>query len=122
MNRWGFTCWQPILAYGSDPYLAAGMGSRPDGIGKTESADNSLGHPCPKPVGVWSWFLERGSINKGDSIYDPFGGSGTTLIACERTNRKARLIEIEPKYVNVILSRWEAETGKQAQLLERAAA
>ncbi len=55
----------------------------------------------------------------GDSIFDPFGGSGTTLIACERTNRKCRMIEIAPKYVNVILSRYEAETGKEAQLLER---
>ena len=64
-SRWGFSCWQPVLAYGKDPYLADGRGARPDALGKTESADNALGHPCPKPVGVWSWFLERGTVNKG---------------------------------------------------------
>lgn len=49
-SRWGFSCWQPVLAYGPDPYLAEGLGARPDALAKTESADNSLSHPCPKPV------------------------------------------------------------------------
>lgn len=75
-------------------------------------------HPTQKPLGVMVWVIEQvGEHCK--AIADFYGGSGTTLIACERTNRKARLIEIEPKYVNVILSRWEAESGKQAKLLER---
>jgi DNA modification methylase len=73
------------------------------------------GHSTQKPVEC----MARAIRNHEGDVYDPFCGSGTTLIACERTNRKARVIEIEPKYVNVILSRWEAETGKQAQLLER---
>lgn len=76
-------------------------------------------HPTMKPISL----VERAvsySSETGHIVYEPFAGSGTTLIACERANRKARVIEIEPKYVNVILSRWEAETGKQAQLLERA--
>ena len=74
-------------------------------------------HPAPFPVGLPGAFLDAWAMAK--VWLDPFGGSGTTLIACERTNRKARVIEIEPKYVNVILSRWEAETGREAKLLER---
>jgi len=77
-------------------------------------------HPTQKPLELIGHIIEKCSRPQ-DIVADFFGGSGTTLIACERTNRKARVIEIEPKYVNVILSRWEAETGKTAQLLERAA-
>jgi hypothetical protein len=111
---WGFTCWQPVLAYGKDPYLSEGKGSRPDALGKVEAAENTLNHPCPKPVGVWSWFLERGTTNPGALVYEPFCGSGTTLIACEQLSRKCRAIEIEPKYVQVAIDRWAAFTGKRA--------
>lgn len=114
VNRWGFTCWHPVLAYGSDPYLAEGLGSRPDAMSKTESADNSLGHPCPKPVGVWAWFVERGSAHAGDVVYEPFSGSGTTLIACEQLGRRCYAIEIEPAYVQVAIDRWEQFTGRKA--------
>ena len=75
-------------------------------------------HPTQKPIELIEHIIEKCS-KRGDLVADFFGGSGTTLIACERTNRKARVIEIEPKYVNVILSRWEAETGREAKLLER---
>ena len=47
-------------------------------------------------------------------VLDPFGGSGTTLIAAEKSGRIARLIELDPKYVDVIVRRWEEFTGKQA--------
>jgi len=56
----------------------------------------------------------RNSSKTRDTILDPFGGSGTTLIACERTNRQARVIELDPKYCDVIVRRWEAFTGRQA--------
>jgi DNA modification methylase len=49
-------------------------------------------------------------------VLDPFGGSGSTLIACEKTGRKARLIEIDPVYVDVAVHRWQEFTGKQAIL------
>lgn len=75
-------------------------------------------HPTMKPIPLVIQAIEHASL-AGQIVAEPFGGSGTTLIACERTNRKARVIEIEPKYVNVILSRWEAETGREAKLLER---
>lgn len=49
-------------------------------------------------------------------MLDPFGGSGTTLIAAERTGRVARLLELDPRYVDVIVERWQAETGRDGVL------
>jgi DNA modification methylase len=49
-------------------------------------------------------------------VLDPFGGSGTTLIAAERTGRAARVVELDPRYVDVIVERWQAETGCEAAL------
>jgi DNA modification methylase len=49
-------------------------------------------------------------------VLDPFGGSGTTMIAAERTGRKAALLELDPRYVDVIVERWQAETGRDAIL------
>jgi DNA modification methylase len=60
----------------------------------------------------------RNSSRKGDLVFDPFGGSGTTLIAAEKTGRHASLIELDPKYVDVIVQRWQAFTGREAQLSE----
>ena len=79
----------------------------------TESAPD-VDHPCPKPVKVWSWILERGSIKRGDIVYDPFCGSGTTIIAAEQLGRKCYAIEIEPRYVDVAVARWEKFTDKKA--------
>ncbi len=72
-------------------------------------------HPTAKPVEL----IERALINSsksGDVVADLFGGSGSTLIACERRNRKARLMEIDPKYADCILRRFEEYTGNQATL------
>ena len=63
--------------------------------------------------------IERALLNSsksGDIVADLFGGSGTTLIACERRNRKARLMEIDPKYADCIVQRYQEYTGKQAVL------
>jgi DNA modification methylase len=57
------------------------------------------------------------SSKGGDIILDLFGGSGSTLIACEKVNRHARLMELDPKYCDVIVKRWEDFTGKKAVLL-----
>lgn len=54
--------------------------------------------------------------NNTGLVFDPFGGSGSTLIACEKTGREARLMELDPKYVDVIVRRWQEFTGKQATL------
>jgi DNA modification methylase len=57
----------------------------------------------------------RNSSKTRDTILDPFGGSGTTLIACEKAGRQARLIELEPKYCDVAITRWEKFTGGTAR-------
>lgn len=73
-------------------------------------------HPTMKPVALVSEALLNSS-QSNDIVLDLFGGSGTTLIACEQLGRKARLMEIDPHYCDVIITRWESFTGKQAQLL-----
>lgn len=72
-------------------------------------------HPTMKPVELVANCLNDCTIN-GDIVLDMFGGSGTTLIACEQLGRKARLMELDPKYVDVIISRWEKLTGMKAEL------
>lgn len=73
-------------------------------------------HPTVKPVAmIMDALLDCSSL--GGIVLDSFGGSGSTLIAAERTKRKARLIEIEPKYCDVTIYRWEQLTGKKAVLL-----
>lgn len=70
-------------------------------------------HPTMKPVELVERAI-RNSSRPGNSVMDPFGGSGTTMIAAEKTGRIARLIELDPKYVDVIVRRWQDWTGKQA--------
>ncbi len=73
-------------------------------------------HPTQKPVELASWFFENWGKNC-IVVADLFGGSGSTLIACEKTNRHAMLMELDPKYCDVIVKRWEDFTGKKAVLL-----
>ena len=77
-------------------------------------------HPTQKPVDLPVRALENSSKG-GDIILDLFGGSGSTLIACEKQNRHARLMELDPKYCDVIVKRWEEFTGKTAELLTETA-
>ncbi len=70
-------------------------------------------HPTMKPVELVERAI-RNSSRPGHKVLDPFGGSGTTLIAAEKSGRIARLIELDPKYVDVIVRRWEEFTGKKA--------
>jgi len=70
-------------------------------------------HPTMKPVELVERALQNSSKSR-DIVLDLFGGSGTTLIACEKNNRQARLIELDPKFVDVIVKRWEEYTGKKA--------
>lgn len=107
-NTWGFTCWQPILVYGKDPYLEKCLGSRPDIIEHCETAEKN-GHPCPKPENFWRKLLARCSVDQSDSILDPFMGSGTTLRAAKDLGRKAIGIEIEEKYCEIAAKRMAQE-------------
>ncbi|MCL5743452.1 MAG: site-specific DNA-methyltransferase [Acidobacteria bacterium] len=72
-------------------------------------------HPTMKPVELIVRAL-RNSSKSRDTVLDPFAGSGSTLIACEKTGRQARLIELEPRYVDVAVRRWQEFTGKHAAL------
>jgi DNA modification methylase len=72
-------------------------------------------HPTMKPVELVERAI-RNSSKSRDTVLDPFGGSGSTMIACEKSGRQARLIELEPKYCDVIVRRWQQFTGKQAVL------
>ena len=72
-------------------------------------------HPTMKPVALVERAL-RNSSQRGDLVLDPFGGSGTTLIAAEGTGRRAALLELDPKYVDVIVQRWQEFTGQAAVL------
>ena len=72
-------------------------------------------HPTMKPVELVERAV-RNSSKTRDLVLDPFGGSGSTLIACEKSGRRARLIELDPKYVDVIVKRWEAFSGGKAVL------
>lgn len=72
-------------------------------------------HTCPKPVSLIESIISGGK-NKG-SVLDIFGGSGTTLIACEKTQRKCFMSELDPHYCDVIVARWEKFSGKKAELL-----
>jgi DNA modification methylase len=72
-------------------------------------------HPTQKPVELIEMALNNSSKG-GDTVLDVFGGSGSTLIACEKTGREARLMELDEKYVDVIVKRWQEFTGKKATL------
>ena len=72
-------------------------------------------HPTQKPVSLAQYCFDLIENNK--SIYDGFGGSGSTLIACEKTNRKCFMMELDPHYVDVIIARWEKFTGQKAELI-----
>ena len=74
-------------------------------------------HPTMKPVELMEYQILNNTKGQ-DVVLDLFGGSGSTLIACEKTGRKARLMELDPKYCDVIVKRWEDFTGKKAELSE----
>ncbi len=83
---------------------------------RSERMDELQMHPTVKPVGLVADAI-RDCSRRGDLVLDPFCGSGTILIAAERTGRKARALEIDPAYVDVAIRRWEALTGKSATLI-----
>lgn len=80
------------------------------------TGNNDL-HPTQKPVELPCRAIKNSSKPK-DKILDLFGGSGSTLIACEQLNRICYMMELDPKYVDVIIDRWEKFTGQKAVLLE----
>ena len=84
-------------------------------VGKDGAAEYA--HPTQKPVALAEEAIDK-TTRSGALVLDLFGGSGSTLIACEKTGRYARLMELDPKYCDVIVKRWENFTGKKAILSE----
>lgn len=73
-------------------------------------------HPTMKPVALFDYQIKN-STKSGDTVLDLFGGSGTTIMACEQDGRNAYVMEYDPKYVDVIIKRWEDFTGEKAKLI-----
>lgn len=73
-------------------------------------------HPTMKPVPLMAYLIQN-STKRGETVLDVFGGSGSTLIACEETGRKCLTMELDPHYCDVIIARWEQLTGRKAVLL-----
>jgi len=105
--KWGFNGASPILYYGKDPYLQRRKGRIPNSTTMNEPADRN-GHPCPKPIRAWKWLMNRGCF-KGETVLDPFMGSGTTLVAAKDLGRKAIGIEIEEKYCEIAVRRLQQD-------------
>ena len=110
-NSW---CWEPIFFFGAKwkKTRANDVFDYPIGLQK-----DTANHPCPKPLNMWIDLIQNYSEPKA-IIFESFGGSGTTLIACERLGRKCRAVEISPAYVAVALQRWADMTGKTPVLIE----
>ncbi len=82
-------------------------------VGKDGAAEYA--HPTQKPVALAEEAIDK-TTRSGALVLDLFGGSGSTLIACEKTARHAHLMELDPKYVDVIVRRWQEFTGNAATL------
>ena len=109
--------YEPILygwKQGTDHYFC-GARDQGDVWFVNKPVRNEL-HPTMKPVELVERAINNSSKTR-DIVLDCFGGSGTTLIACEKLNRQCRMIELDPKYADVIVKRWEEFTGKKAELV-----
>ena len=85
-------------------------------FGMSNQDQNKRFHPTQKPLELCNWFIKKYS-DDNNSILDLFGGSGSTLVACEQLNRKCYMMELDPHYIDVIIQRWEQFTGRKAVLL-----
>lgn len=104
LSKIGFNDWEAHLVWGRPP-------RQMHDYWQTQCGFDANGHPCPKPVEYSVWLVERAAL-RGDCIYEPFSGSGTTLMACEQLKRRCYAMEISPGYVAVALERWATATGK----------
>lgn len=84
-------------------------------IGKDNA--NDYIHPTQKPVALAAQAIKH-TTDKNNTVLDLFGGSGSTLIACEQTGRSCYCMELDPQYMDVIIERWENFTGKKAELIK----
>jgi len=104
-NRFGgFNAWEPILVYGK---IAKGKRLGQDYLlvhTMNFSRGIETGHPCPKPLELWEILIDKFS-NEGNTVLDPFMGSGTTAVVCRKFNRKCAGYDINPEYVEMTQQR-----------------
>ncbi len=105
VGRWGFQCVNPILFYGKDPRQGLGISpSSPVKVGGKR--DKSIDHPCPKPLGIMKWLVNKASL-EGETVCDPFMGSGTTGVACHLMGRRFIGVELNRRYFDEACVRME---------------
>jgi DNA modification methylase len=114
----GASVWEPVLIVGKPPAQNLKSDVIECMTDRAEVASTSLRelHSCPKPVSLYAQLLNS-LTSARQIIYEPFSGSGTTIIACEQLGRKCRAIEISPAYVAVAIQRWADATGKTPKLV-----
>lgn len=108
---------EPILFGWADKHVYHGKGQFQTSVWEVAKPMSNKLHPTMKPVEL----IENALLNssaEGDIVMDLFGGSGSTLIACEKTGRVCRMMELSPRYVDVIVRRWQEFTGQEATLEE----
>lgn len=116
-EHWHFMPEHEVAAYGvreGKPGQYVG-GRKQSTVWNIEHVKSETGHSTQKPIEAMRRPIENNSM-PGDAIYEPFSGSGTTIIACEMTKRKCFAIELNPAYVDVAVCRWQDFTGEAATL------
>lgn len=103
-----------LLAFSKE--LLANRDAMPTSAIYEDKPARNAEHPTMKPVKLFARLI-RNSSRMGEVVLDTFGGSGTTIVACEQLARRARLMELDPHYCDVIIARWEKLTGKTANRL-----
>ena len=113
-----FICWEPIFFFGGEWFKGNEKiypRTRMHDVFDYPIGERDFGHPCPKPSSLWVAFLEDYTVDSA-IVLDPFLGSGTTLVACERLNRIGRGVEISPAYCAVAIQRL-VDMGLEAELI-----
>ena len=111
----GASTWEPVLTVGRTPERKLRndvLEVKTDRLTVDGRNLREL-HSCPKPVALYQALVEA-LTKPGQRIFEPFSGSGTTIVACEKSGRECRAIELTPAYVDVAVKRWQEFTGEQA--------
>jgi DNA modification methylase len=121
INKGTFGCkWEYVFAFAQDgksrSFPCQWQGKYSNVIETENNSGNEFAeaHRAGFPVSFPEWMIGKMDFSK--SVIDPFGGTGTTLIACEKTRRRCFMMELDPHYCDVIIARWEKYTGKKAEL------
>lgn len=113
-NKWGFATLAHCLLYGQAPDL--NLGAKSTAMWSADTSEKN-GHPCPKPISWMRWAVSLASRD-GELVLDPFMGSGTTGVACQKLGRRFIGIEIEPKYFDIACRRIEQAMAQPDLFIE----